>query len=311
MSEYFYWRYRLKLAGSGNLNALTPAAEIEGALLRHRDGVHACLQPWPTLGQGDLDKSLRLLLDGGDSDLLASCRRCIALDGAARAAGIQIFKGKTVPRSHLSVPDWADSAWLAKKISAGFELLKLKCGQNFRQEARRIREISERFGEAIRLRLDFNECLDIAGFREFVDLLGTSVVQVDFVEDPLPYNAANWRDLSADFPFDLAVDRAGSEATDGFGVRVVKPAWEAPANSIAGRVVFTSAMDHPLGQLFAAYEASVFQGELDDCGLLTHWLFEPDEFSECLRVDGCRLVPPDGTGLGFDERLDRLPWRSL
>ena len=49
MREFFYWRYRLKLAGAGDLNAVTAGGEVEGALLRHRDGGHACLQPWPTL----------------------------------------------------------------------------------------------------------------------------------------------------------------------------------------------------------------------------------------------------------------------
>ena len=75
--------------------------------------------------------------------------------------------------------------------------------------------------------------------------------------------------------------------------------------------MFTSAMDHPLGQLFAAYEASVFPGDVDDCGLLTHWLFEPDPFSELLGVTDRRLVAPGGVGLGFGELLEALPWKAL
>ena len=76
-------------------------------------------------------------------------------------------------------------------------------------------------------------------------------------------------------------------------------------------VLFTSAMDHPLGQLYAAYEASQFGGVQEDAGLLTHWIFEPNEFSEAFEVSDRRLIPPKGDGLGFGELLDALPWREL
>ena len=311
MSEYFYWPYRLKLGHRGDLNARTPDSGIEGALLCHRKGGHACLQPWPSLGQGTLSDSLELLREGGDSALLASCRRCIALDRGAREAGESLFDGKIVPQSHLTVPDRVESGWLEEKKSAGFELFKLKCGSSIRDEVAKIQALCERFGDQLQLRLDFNECLDPAGFCEFVDMLGEGVSLIDFVEDPVPYDGTIWQDLSANFPFDLAVDRAGADAVRGFGVRVTKPAWGAVPSQGPERVVITSAMDHPLGQLFAAYEASVFKGNTDDCGLLTHWLFEPGEFSEALGVVDRRLVPPGGAGLGFGSLLDRLPWRAL
>lgn len=311
MAEYFYWHYRLRLAGPGKLNARTPTSEIEGALLRHRDGGHACLQPWPTLGQGDLQASLRLLRDGGDSDLLARCRHCIALDGAARAAGKCLFAGKSVPPSHLTVPDWAGFAFLEEKVAAGFRLFKLKCGPDIEREAGRIHALLRHFGGAIRLRLDFNECLDPGTLRGFVEMLGNARRRIDFIEDPLRYEASVWRDLSAEIPIDLAVDRAAARAVDGFAVRVVKPAWEAVPVGGSERLVITSAMDHPLGQLFAASVAADLGGVVDECGLLTHWLFEPDAFSEALAVDGRRLVPPGGSGLGFDGLLNRLAWRAL
>ena len=124
------------------------------------------------------------------------------------------------------------------------------------------------------------------------------------------YDAKQWEELAREMPFDLAVDRASSSAIAGYAVRIVKPAWEEVPKDRA-RTVITSAMDHPLGQLFAAWEAARFEGNLDDCGLLTHWLFEPDLFSESLGVDGCRLVPPQDAGLGLGELLDTLPWKAL
>jgi len=47
------------------------------------------------------------------------------------------------------------------------------------------------------------------------------------------------------------------------------------------------------------------------CGLMTHVLYEPDAFFERVERDGARLLPPRGTGLGFDDLLERLPWTSI
>ncbi|MGI9239805.1 MAG: enolase C-terminal domain-like protein [Verrucomicrobiales bacterium] len=311
MAEFFYWRYLLRLAGAGGLNAQTPDGEIEGVLLRDQAGGHACLQPWPSLGQGSLEQNLALLRDGGDSGLLAAAKRCLAMDGEARAAGIALFDGKSVPPSHLSVPPWADISWLDENFSSGFTLFKLKCGRDLLAEGSRIEQLCRHFGDSLRLRLDFNGCLEPEGLRQFVGLLGHRLAQVDFIEDPLPYEERVWGELSDALSVDLAVDQAGASAQGGFKFRVFKPAWE-PAPDSSACVVTTSAMDHPLGQLFAAHEAAVSKGKSGAAGLLTHWLFEPNSFSECLGVDGLgRLEPPGGLGLGFDGLLDALPWRSL
>ena len=70
-------------------------------------------------------------------------------------------------------------------------------------------------------------------------------------------------------------------------------------------------MDHAIGQLFAAYEAARYGGELEVCGLLTHHLFEADPFFELLTAEGAQLVPPGGPGLGYGDLLKSLPWMSL
>ncbi|RYD25544.1 MAG: hypothetical protein EOP86_27180, partial [Verrucomicrobiaceae bacterium] len=104
----------------------------------------------------------------------------------------------------------------------------------------------------------------------------------------------------------------------GFAVRVLKPAVEAVSDRNRDRnlgpgvpVVFTSAMDHPVGQLFAAYEAARFGGPQLEAGLLTHRLFEADAFTEMLGSTGPVLRLPGGTGLGFDHLLESLPWLPL
>ena len=47
------------------------------------------------------------------------------------------------------------------------------------------------------------------------------------------------------------------------------------------------------------------------CGLFTHVLYEPDPFLERIRSEGMRLVPPEGTGVGFDDLLEAIPWKTL
>ena len=68
--------------------------------------------------------------------------------------------------------------------------------------------------------------------------------------------------------------------------------------------------DHPVGQFGAAYVAATHHVNAR-CGLFTHVLYEPDAFFERVERDGARLLPPRGTGLGFDDLLERLPWTSI
>ena len=75
-------------------------------------------------------------------------------------------------------------------------------------------------------------------------------------------------------------------------------------------------MDHPIGQLFAAREASAYYtahpGQAEVCGLASHVLYEPDPFIERMACDAeNRLIFPGGTGFGFDDLLQALPWQRL
>ena len=88
----------------------------------------------------------------------------------------------------------------------------------------------------------------------------------------------------------------------------------ARAASNGRQLVVTTNMDHPVGVLWAAFHAAqaaragVLHGP---CGLLTHPLFEPDEFSRELSVRNGVLIVPEGTGLGYDGMWDHLPWHPL
>ncbi|HEV7923104.1 MAG TPA: hypothetical protein VGR02_20160 [Thermoanaerobaculia bacterium] len=261
------------------LSALAGAAPRRGALILVDGGV-ADVHPWPELGDDPLDVQLARLARGETTSLTRRSLEFARVDGAARAAGRSLFEGVTVPESHWPGPEPPDA----------FQVAKIKFGA--------------RIPERVRLRIDYNALLSADEFLEVAQSLPAD--RVDFVEDPCPYDAATWCMLRERTGLRLALDR-GFE-TNGVDVWIVKPAVQ-EVGSHERPIVITSYMDHPVGQLHAAYIAA--QHATDICGLVTHVLYEPNEFSESLRLDGARLVPPSGTGIGFDDALERLAWKRL
>ena len=278
MAEIWYWPY--ELIPRRALSAIAAAGPRRGALIRV-DGGFADVHPWPELGDASLDEQLARLGRGETTPLTAASLRFAAIDAAARREGRSVFDGLTIPPSH----------WPGADPPAGFDTVKLKS--------------IDRIPDDVRLRIDFNATLTPD---EFVRIAATLPHErIDFIEDPCLYDAATWRTLRDRTGLRLALDRgSGEEDVD---VLVVKPAvQEIPVTR--AEVVVTSYMDHPIGQLCAAY-AAANAGITTTCGLITHVLYESDPFIERMKLDGSRLVPPGGSGFGFDDLLEALPWRSL
>jgi O-succinylbenzoate synthase len=292
--------HRYELIPRARMNARAGTGTRRGALL-NIDGGYADVHPWPELGDADLDEQLALLARGETTALTAQSLRFAAADAAARCAGRSLFDGLTVPRSH-----WPAAAGEAL---AGFDIIKIKMP-------------GSELPPAGRLRLDFNATLDAGAFarlartlpRERIDFDGERIdfdrERIDFVEDPCPYDPATWRALREETGLRLALDR--QIAFDGVDVLVIKPAIQNVEGAGLGvcEVVVTSYMDHPIGQLHAAVVAARIAPNAI-CGLVTHLLYEPNAFSERLALDGARLVPPGGIGIGFDDLLEGLPWTTL
>jgi O-succinylbenzoate synthase len=152
------------------------------------------------------------------------------------------------------------------------------------------------------------------------------VERLDFIEDPWVWNPQAWAELKSRFGVRLAGDRetqslGASELEDAMksgvvDLQVLKPAvQEWPGTK--RRVVFTSYLDHPLGQMSAAYVAANTVADqnisagVEVCGLLSHRAYEANPFSELLCVKGAFLKPAGGMGLGFDELLAKLSWEKL
>lgn len=305
MSTIHYWRYTLRSATA--LNAVSARREHEGALLRIGDGF-GCLHPWPELGDLPIDAQLARLGRGESTPLIEGALRCAAADGEARLARRSLFE-RSIPESHwLALPgDLPDEA-----KAAGYDRVKLKIGRDLASELDQARLWG---GTGFHLRLDANGSLDEAVFLAFWKSLGPTRDRVELVEDAIPPETAAWERLrGAGVP--LAVDREAEKRFLPGDIAVLKPALSGWVPAVPAQYLVTSYMDHALGQIWAAAEASRLSAGVNSdgmlvCGLMTHRCFEPDPFFEQIRCEGSRLIAPAGTGLGFDDLLEGLPWKRL
>lgn len=310
-------RYCLKARGF--LNAISNRRQFEGALIRI-DGGFGCIHPWPELGDPPLEKCLADLAGARRWPVVRRAVRCAEYDSVTRNFENSLFEEMVVPASHATLAK-ADFPSVESAVVAGFSIVKLKVGRELATESDFLQSAAAEFPQ-VAWRLDFNESLEPEQATEFLQNLSDPTRRaLDFIEDPCPYSEMAWRDLYRAFRVHLAVDRESGPTSSAAQVMVVKPAIDEPfllgeaALAHNQRVVLTSYMDHPFGQAFAAWEAArlelQFPGLVGVCGLQTHHLFEETEFSEMLGPWSPEFKIPEGTGLGFDDLLEALPWTRL
>ncbi|GAA5482819.1 enolase C-terminal domain-like protein [Haloferula sargassicola] len=315
--DLWFWKY--KLTARQPLNAKSPRREFSGALVRIGEGF-ACLHPWPEFGDPDLAKCLSDLQGPRRWPIVRRAVRCAAEDADARFIGDALLEEIDVPQSHATLP-WQDERILESAVEKGFAHVKLKIGRDAETEAAYLKSSAAKYPQ-LRWRLDANEAFEPGEAAAFLLGLPEDLRwKIDFVEDPCPYSTTTWPELRQRCKVPLAVDCEAAPVTDAAQVMVIKPAVDEPwllAEAAASRgqqVVVTSSMEHPLGQCSAAWEAAKlnvqFPGLVGVCGLQTHHLFTPSDFAERLGRWSPEFKPPGGTGLGFDDLLERLPWKKL
>ncbi|MEM7385919.1 MAG: enolase C-terminal domain-like protein [Verrucomicrobiota bacterium] len=302
-----------ELHSKAALNKRSSRRIFPGLLLRRGPGF-ACLHPWPELGDLDLSDQIAALKSGARTPLIHQAFACLSIDGAARAKSVSLFRDLAPPVSHATLTD-ASNDWQSLRDS-GFTCFKIKGSPaSMTSLGTRLNEGSRR-----QWRFDFNGTLTAADTREWLtSLTSHQRDRLDFIEDPCPYNAQDWAGLAASSGCALAADRHLPSPETKADFLVIKPALTDPGvlhslQNHPARWVFTSYMDHPLGQLYAGYLAArtfLTHPEKESlCGLTTHPLFEKTSFSEKLG-SGPTLETPEGTGLGFDDLLEKLPWKAL
>lgn len=312
-----YATYTLQPVGA--LSARSAAQARSGVLLRSNDGGHACLQSWPELGDSPLEYEMDALRDGSPLRLGRAALRCMEADAKARAGKHNLFDGLRIPKSHATLTVSATPGQVYNLHQQGFRVGKLKVLPKLDATVERIVKLAA-IVPSWKWRIDFNCTLSPEDALKFWDMLSPAMKsRVDFVEDPCYYEVGAWQALQ-DAGMPLAYDMpqpnesARPERTSKPMMRLVKPALH---RSTTGLPVFTSYLDHPLGQCWAAYCAAEYytgkpEEEVPLCGLVTQHVYKPNEFSQELGMQTSPVfTPPAGTGLGFDKLLANLDWKTL
>lgn len=305
------WVSRYALEAGGRLNSRTDRVLFRGALVRRGAGF-GCVHPWPELGDPVLEECLVDLAGARRHRLVQRTVACLEADAAARMEGRSLFEGLGVPESHATLPELSEEV-LVKAVERGFSRVKVKSRGTGEETLSEVRRLSVKWPR-VRWRIDFNEGgKGEAILSELATWTAEEKRAIDFLEDPVPYRGRAWEVLAREGGLPLANDRWIESERGESAFLVVKPAVNQLIDR--GRVkvaqqVVTSYMDHPFGQAFAAWEAAR-AGVKTVCGLQTHGLFKPDAFTEMLGEVGPTFRVPEGTGLGFDDLLEKLPWERL
>lgn len=297
------------------------AQQRDGALLQviFEDGKigYGDCHPWPELGDMPLTRQIEFLRNRKLTPLTKRSLYYARIDAEARDGRRNLFANLSVPQSHLLIYDLL-RCQLPDPIP---EIVKIKVGRDPVIEIASLQRLFQNASKKTRFRLDANQRFDDKQCKKFLEQLRPWLDQIDFFEDPIPYEAGKWEEIQSEFSVPLASDLNSEQYLEPnypHKISILKPACQDPEPFAKDfrQLIITSYLDHPLGQLAAAYTAAKaaleFPEKIGICGLLTHTLYEPNPFSERIRVQGARLIPPlDGYGFGYDDLLVNLKWEAL
>lgn len=267
-----------------------------GAILRveYPDGTtgYADLHPWPELGDEPLQEQYQKLQQGILTNLSRRSLYFAKIDAQGRAEGKNLLEGASIPESHYL-------AEIGEEVPAGWSTIKVKV-------------TPERFSDLIaylpavtqKVRIDCGGKGDLSWLirlKPFAD-------RIDFIEDPAPYDPRTWKSSIERYSIPFGIDRLHKEILEDLPecINIYKPAVETYMPH--SKTVVTSYLGHPLGQVCAAYEASLIPSPMV-AGLNSHLVYEPNSFSEQLNQKGPTFTAPQGSGFGFDNELEALKWQ--
>lgn len=297
------------------------SGQREGSLLRvtFDDGLqgYADCHPWTELGDLPLADQLRELQLGSGTSLTHRSLHFARIDAEARVKKKHVLEGCVVPKSHFLLPQLNAGSilFVDRALEQGFTHLKIKVHSDSSTDRKCLIELLQYVSRtSLKVRLDFNEKFTAGQFQQFAQQIAPWKRWIDFCEDPFPFAPRAWQTIQWD-DWSLACDAKAEVAIshpEAADVWVIKPAIQSETPFLTPnrkRIVVTSYLDHPIGQVAAAYVAA--QVPADVCGLLSHRIYQPTPFSAFLSWHGPEFQIPPGTGFGFDELLLEQPWRPL
>ena len=247
---------------------------------------YADLHPWVELGDESLQKQLELLARG---QLTSLTERSIAMaqaDADARARGENLLRDRLIPRSHflLTALDEGAKKELNQARAQLFSTVKIKIGRDLQAEAKWLVAHQDLLSD-FTLRLDANAKTGLVQIEDFLDRLPEALIKsIQFIEDPCIFHPVSWAQVAVRVPvaFDQAfrfengwMEQDGEESDPGallIKAGVTHLIWKSATQNrdamlnlaVRGpfQIVATSYLDHPVGQMGAAFEASRLVTEL-------------------------------------------------
>jgi len=323
-----------KLSPTAHIGRMADIGDRSGALLKvewpgQKPG-YSDLFPWPEMGDQSLELELAGIKQGKLSKIAEQSLYFAKLDSKARTNNVSIFKGAPRINNHYLITDLTKTSdrVINDVKDLGFSKIKVKVGIDLDLEFDFIRRVMKN-NSWIDFRIDCSGKMKISDFERFFSKFNPSERgKIEYVEDPCPYDAGIWRELSRVVP--LAVDNEiekvkWDELNLGnlpFFFVVIKPARFAYERiqkylePLTLKVVVTSSLDHTIGVLSALYMAGEIKrtlpGLLIDCGCWSLRAYKPDDFSDKIKVQGSAMMIPHGDiGFGFQQQLEALNWNSL
>ena len=267
-------------------NARTPSSKIKGALIMINGG-YGCIQPWPTLGDKNLEYHLDSILSETPSEIAQAAIKCCMIDSEARKNKFNLFESIKIPKHHLTL-NHHEYDELNTSLLNQFTHIKLKSDNNYNSTIKIMNELME-----FNFRIDFNNSLTPDQLIGFCDSLSRDLIErIDFIEDPFPYDQKLWNEYQDRTGINFALDRGPYNADKGFSVRVWKPLITPKVESNSP-ICITHNMDHELGRRYAIYCASV------------------SKYCDDIHGTGEFNANNNGHGLGMDEYLKSLSWNDL
>lgn len=309
--KIFYALYSLK--GKSSFRDRT------GALLQFvfNDGRigYADCHPWSELGDFPLEQQLACLRQGEWTALTRQSKKNGQIDAKGRSENKNLFDGLHIPPSHWFLKN------ALEKIPEGFSYVKLKVGGNPKEEIPALIRLFQKLPRSVKIRLDFNAKCSQKSFSAYFEKINEWKDRIDFIEDPYPYDCQSWERTQKNLGITLACDYQSEKRQENktsHGVAVIKPAVQDGSSFLPSHhsLVVTSYLDHPLGQLAAAYSAAQIQKKFPEkllaCGLLSQYVYQTNAFSEQIGRKQTILLPPqEGTGFGFNDLLLKQQWKLL
>lgn len=285
---------------------------------------YADLHPWTEFGHPPLEDNVKSLQTTHPTHLANLALRHARTDAVARHAGVSLFDGLPEVRSHALFTDWTKATHKIFEQCAenSYASAKLKVGLYPDLEAEKLNRLAS---IPLRWRLDANGRFAPASLASWLQRLSPEIRRnIEFLEDPCPYDPEVWPHIATREKTLLALDWQLPDAPPpwpGAGIIVLKPASQdtftlaKDAARHGMEIVVTHSMDHPLGRAVAQWTSMRLRqrhGDLvRDGGLQGAALFASDAFSKCLEEKGSKTITPQGTGFGFDTLLGSLVWRAL